>query len=155
MQIAANVSVIASAIQLAVAPVFLLTGIGAILAVMATRLARVVDRFRILSESDGATYTHREQEMAMLLRRSGWVHWAISFSTVAALLVCIVIAALFIGSEIRVDPSRVVSLLFISAMLSLILSLLCFLREIHLSTGTIAKRERKDVKRFRPWKRER
>jgi hypothetical protein len=52
-----------------------------------------------------------------------------------------VIAALFIGSELHLDSSRVVSLLFITAMLALISGLLCFLREIHLSTGTIEKPE--------------
>jgi len=139
MQVAANLSVIASAIQLAVAPVFLLTGIGAMLGVMAARLARVVDRFRALNESKGPHTASQEKEMDTLLRRSTWVHWAITLSTISALLVCTVIAALFIGSEIRVDPSRVVSLLFIVAMLTLISSLLCFLREISLSTGIIER----------------
>ncbi len=139
MQVAANLSVVASAIQLAVAPVFLLTGIGAMLSVMATRLARVVDRFRALNESSEPRTAEQEKEMNTLLRRSGWVHWAITLSTVSALLVCTVIAALFIGSEIRVDPSRVVSLLFIVAMLTLISGLLCFLREISLSTGIIQR----------------
>jgi hypothetical protein len=141
MQAAMTISTVANAIQLSVAPVFLLTGIGAILAVMANRLARIVDRFRVISLSGDQTQIKKNEEMTMLLRRSRWVHWAISLSTVAALLVCIVIAALFIGSELRLDSSRVVSMLFITAMLALIIGLLCFLREIHLSTGTIEKPE--------------
>ena len=141
MQVAANLSVIASAIQLAVAPVFLLTGIGALLSVMAARLARVVDRFRALNESIVNRTPAQEKEMDTLLRRSSWVHWAITLSSISALLVCTVIAALFIGSEIRVDPSRAVSLLFIVAMLALICGLLCFLREISLSTGIIERTE--------------
>lgn len=141
MQAAMTISTVANAIQLSVAPVFLLTGIGAILAVMANRLARIVDRFRVISLSGDQTQVKKNEEMTMLLRRSRWVHWAISLSTVAALLVCIVIAALFIGSELRLDSSRVVSMLFITAMLALIIGLLCFLREIHLSTGTIEKPE--------------
>lgn len=141
MQATMTISTVANAIQLSVAPVFLLTGIGAILAVMANRLARIVDRFRVISLSGDQAQIKKNAEMAMLLRRSRWVHWAISLSTIAALLVCIVIAALFIGSELRLDSSRVVSMLFISAMLALIIGLLCFLREIHLSTGTIEKPE--------------
>ena len=139
MQDAMTVSNVANAIQLAVAPVFLLTGIGAILTVMAHRLARIVDRFRALGDSDNEYRAKKNKEMEVLLRRARWVHWAISLSTTAALLVCMVIAALFIGSELRFDSSRVVSLLFISAMLVLIIGLLCFLREIYLSTGTIEK----------------
>lgn len=135
---AVSISTVANAIQLAVAPVFLLTGIGAVLSVMAARLARVVDRYRALGELN-VSATNKKKEMALLTRRARWVHWAISLSTVSALFVCIVIAALFIGSEIGLDPSRVVSLLFITAMLALILGLLCFLREIYLSTGIIEK----------------
>ncbi len=134
---AVSISPVANAIQLAVAPVFLLTGIGAVLAVMATRLARIVDRYRVLSESN---VSETNKEMALLSRRARWVHWAISLSTVSALFVCIVIAALFIGSEIGLDPSRIVSLLFITVMLALIMGLLCFLHEIHLSTGVIENR---------------
>lgn len=135
---AVSISTVANAIQLAVAPVFLLTGIGAVLSVMAARLARVVDRYRALGELN-VSATNKKKEMALLTRRARWVHWAISLSTISALFVCIVIAALFIGSEIGLDPSRVVSLLFITAMLALILGLLCFLREIYLSTGIIEK----------------
>lgn len=141
MQDAATINNVVNAIQLSVAPVFLLTGIGAMLAVMANRLARIVDRFRVLVGLNKTPQAKTLEEMEVLLRRSRWVHWAISLSTTSALLVCMVIAALFIGSEIRLDSSRVVSLLFITAMLALISGLLCFLREIHLSTGTIEKPE--------------
>ena len=79
----------------------------------------------------------------MLARRARWVHWAVSLCTLSALFICIVIAALFAGSEIGMDPSRAVSLLFISAMLALIFGLLCFLREIYLATGNIEMRHKK------------
>jgi hypothetical protein len=136
-----TISTVASAIQLSVAPAFLLTGIGAILSVMANRLARVVDRFRALRYMQGSLKPREIEEMNMLLRRSRWVHWAISLSTVSALFVCIVIAALFTGTEMRVFPSRLVAFLFIVAMVALIAGLLCFLREIHLSTNTIQKQD--------------
>jgi hypothetical protein len=53
-----------------------------------------------------------------------------------------VIAALFVGAETGIDPSRVVSLFFISAMLALISGLLCFLREIYLATGNLEMRDK-------------
>ena len=143
MQTAANVASVASVIQLAVAPVFLLTGIGAILTVLTSRLARVVDRFRVLSDLSSQEQSAYKQEMTMLSRRARWVHWAVSLCTLAALLICIVVAALFVGSEISMAPSRAISLLFISTMLSLILGLLCFLREIFLATGSIETRTKK------------
>ena len=141
MQSVVTISNVANAIQLAVAPVFLLTGIGAILTVMAHRLARIVDRFRALVSSGDESQAKKNKEMEVLSRRSRWVHWAISLNTTAALLICMVIASLFIGTELRLDSSRVVSLLFIMAMLALICGLLCFLREIHLATGIIEKSE--------------
>jgi hypothetical protein len=143
MQSAAEFTTITYAIQQAVAPVFLLTGIGAILNVITTRIARIVDRSRTLSNSGDQTQTSLKVEMEMLVRRARWVHWAVSLCTLSALLICIVIAALFVGSEIGMDPSRAVSLFFISAMLALILGLLCFLREIYLATGYIEMRHQK------------
>jgi Protein of unknown function (DUF2721) len=137
MQSAADVTTVAHVIQLAVAPVFLLTGVGAILNVITNRLARIVDRSRVLSASSNQNQSVQKEEMAMLSRRARWVHWAVSLCTMSALFICIVIAALFVGSEIGMDPSRAVSLLFISAMLTLIFGLLCFLREIFLATGNI------------------
>ncbi len=142
MQNAAEITTVAHAIQLAVAPVFLLTGIGAILNVITTRIARIVDRSRTLSNSSTPRQPAQLEEMAMLKRRVRWVHWAVSLCTMSALFICIVIAALFIGSEIGMDPSRAVSLFFITAMLALISGLLCFLREIYLATGNIEMRNK-------------
>jgi hypothetical protein len=131
-----NLSTVSYVIQLAVAPVFLLTGIGAILTVLTGRLGRVVDRYRVLIERD----SHSQRnivEIHLLSKRAVWVHRAITLCTVAALLVATVIAVLFIGYERDKDPSHIVSPMFIIAMVSLILGLICFLREIYLSTHTI------------------
>lgn len=137
MEHTAEIITVAQVIQQAVAPVFLLTGVGAILGVLSTRLARVIDRFRILDEIAGDDRTEHAAEMETLIRRSSWIHWAISLCTLCALLICVVIAALFIGSEFGKDPSRAISAFFIAAMLALIAGLLCFLREIALATGII------------------
>ena len=132
-----SLTTVAHVIQLAVAPAFLLTGIGAILSVLAMRLGRIVDRFRVLTESHDHHHVHVIIEMKLLSDRSDWVHWAITLCTVSALLVALVIATLFVGTGIRFDPSHWVSPMFIFAMFSLILGLICFLREIYLSTHTI------------------
>jgi hypothetical protein len=142
MQNTADVTIVAHVIQLAVAPVFLLTGIGAILNVITTRLARIVDRSRVLTNLNDQIKSAQKEEMAMLARRTRWIHWAVSLCTMSALLICIVIAALFVGSVTGFDPSRTVSLLFISAMFTLIAGLLCFLREIFLATGNLGMRKK-------------
>lgn len=132
-----TVASIAHLIQLSVAPVFLLTGVGSILGVLAGRVSRIVDRARKL-ESDlphSPTPRHTEihVELRRLSRRAHLTYWAISLCTICALLVCTMIALLFIGDFIATSTATVVALLFISAMLSLIGGLLCFLREVYLA----------------------
>jgi predicted signal transduction protein with EAL and GGDEF domain len=129
---------VAHAIQLAVAPVFLLTGIAAILTVMTNRLGRVIDRARILEErleraSPEALGTLRT-DLAVLSKRAKLNGRAITLCTATALLVCTVIAVLFLSAFLRFDASIPVALLFIAAMLCFFLGLLLFLREIYLAT---------------------
>jgi hypothetical protein len=128
-------------IQLAVAPVFLLTGVGAILSVLINRLARVVDRFRTLEHErlkvSDAVLAALQDEMDLLSRRARMIHWAIGLCTSCALLVCIVIATLFLSSVVGVDLSTAISVLFILSMLALVIGLLFFLREITLARSSI------------------
>ncbi|HEX8962404.1 MAG TPA: DUF2721 domain-containing protein [Rhodocyclaceae bacterium] len=130
-----NVSGVAHVIQLSVAPVFLLTGVGAILSVLVNRLGRVVDRFRALERherSDDAA-----PEMDRLSRRARLIHWAIGLATSCALFVCMVVASRFISSITGVELSTAIAVLFIAAMLALVSALLCFLREITLAKSSI------------------
>ncbi len=138
---APDFTVVAHVIQQAVAPVFLLTGIGAFLSVLSTRLSRVVDRYRVLEQLHGHVRTGHLGEIATLQARARWIHWAIMLCTLCALLVCVVIVVLFIGSETGKELSATIAVLFIAAMLALIAGLLCFLREIGLATGVIGARK--------------
>jgi len=128
-------------IQLAVAPVFLLTGVGAILSVLVARLGRIVDRLRVLSNlPSGISDEVRaagDAERLKLTRRGRLIHWAISLCTTCALLICAVIAMLFIGALLSVNVSGVIAFMFILAMLALILGLVNFLREIYLATDSV------------------
>lgn len=141
MQSLTDITDVAHVIQLAVAPVFLLTGIGAILSVLINRLGRVVDRFRQLEklpdDLNEAARSIAGSEMNRLARRARMVHWAIGFCTSSALLVCMVIAAMFVGSVTGVQTPALIATLFILAMLALVFGLLCFLREIALAKGSI------------------
>lgn len=131
---------IAHAIQLAVAPVFLLSGIGAMLAVMTNRLARVIDRARILEghlRANTGEAVPITAQLATLARRAALVGRSITLCTITALLVCTVIAVLFLGAFLSFDPSVAVALLFIAAMGTFILGLLTFLREIFVATASL------------------
>ena len=141
MEPVASITSVSHVIQLAIAPVFLLTGIGAILAVLINRLGRIVDRYRSLengrAKAEGDAAIVADIEMSILSRRARLIHWAISLCTVGALFICIVIAMLFIGSMLHVSVSKIIALMFVAAMLALIAGLLLFLREISLATGSI------------------
>lgn len=136
-----DISNISNAIHLAVAPVFLLTGIGALLGVMTSRLGRVIDRARLLegrlesaAPEDAAGIT---AHLGILSRRAKLINLAITCCTMTALLICSVIALLFSGSFVRFNIAIPVALLFIMAMLLLVMGLLWFLREIFIATGTL------------------
>jgi hypothetical protein len=132
-----QVSAIAHVIQLAVAPVFLLTGVGAMLGVMANRLARVIDRARVLEERLAGAPSERERryrdELTILGRRGSLMHRAIGLCTTSALLVCAVIVTLFVGAFLETDVAAVIGLLFVTAMLTMFAGLVMFLAEIRLA----------------------
>ena len=136
-----DVSAIAHLIQLAVAPCFLLSGIGAILAVMTNRLGRVIDRARVLEERLEAAPAEQaavlQADLAMLARRAKLVGPAITLCTATALLICLVIAVLFLSAFFPFDATVPVALLFIAAMLAFSLGLLWFLREIYVATTSL------------------
>jgi hypothetical protein len=128
---------IARVIALAVAPVFLLTGIGAILSVMTNRLGRIIDRARVLEEklerAAPELCAAPRADLAILSRRAKLISRAITLCT-TALLICAVIAILFLGASLHFDTRIPVTILFVAAMAAFCLGLLLFLREIYLAT---------------------
>lgn len=132
-----HITDIAHVIQLSVAPVFLLTAISTLIAGMNTRLGRIIDRRRVVTdalENKEATPSDTE-ELLLLARRRHLIYLAILFAVIAALLVCFVVAGAFLGALISSDLSRLVAALFILAMGSMIAALSLFLREIYLAVS--------------------
>ncbi len=132
---------VAHAIQLAVAPVFLLSAIGAILVVMTNRLSRIIDRARVLEAGlDSApepTVALRRADLGVLSRRAKLINRAITLCTTTALLVCTVIAMMFLSASLHFDATLPVTVLFIAAMLTFFVGLVCFLREIYVATVSL------------------
>lgn len=127
-------------IQLAVAPVFLLTAVATLISSLNLRLGRIVDRRRAvddsLLESSAETRTVAGNELYLLSRRVRLIYFAIFAAVLGALLVCCVVAGAFIGALIAVDLSRLVAVLFVLAMLAIIASLSMFLREVFLAVAS-------------------
>lgn len=132
---------VAHAIQLALAPVFLLTGIAGLLNVVAGRLARIIDRGRTLTEQSPPTHLENpdalNKELNRLERRRHYASLAITACTFSALLVCMVVAVIFLQVMLQVEFKWVISFLFTASTLTLIVGLAYFLREVHLATRTV------------------
>lgn len=136
-----EVSLVTHTIQLSVAPVFLLAGIGAFLNVCTGRLARIIDRARtiegLLPRSRGAEHDRLLAEIRTLDRRMGIVNGAILLSVLSALLICAVVVLLFASNLVSANMGRVIALLFIGSMLSIGAGFATFIREIRMSSGVV------------------
>ncbi|MDP3842631.1 MAG: DUF2721 domain-containing protein [Oxalobacteraceae bacterium] len=131
-------------IQLSIAPVFLLSGIGPQLIVLTNRLARIIDRSRGLEEllhhADTADKTEYLAEIEILYRRAHQINYAITLSTACALLVSLIIVVLFLGDALGLALDRLIAVLFVVAMLALIGSYSFLLREIFIATRSLSLR---------------
>jgi hypothetical protein len=143
-----DVADIANLIKIAVAPVFLLAGIGSFINVLSSRVARIVDRARRIEElieSHQATESSRS-ELKVQVQRLRLAGWSVGLCVASALLICSLVALLFLGGLLHFDPSEALGLLFVLAMFALILALLLFLGEIqmavkHTSVGRTIRRK--------------
>jgi hypothetical protein len=135
------ITAIAHVIQLAIAPVFLISGVATLLSVLTNRLGRIVDRARVVeakfSFHDETQKAEASEELKRLSTRARLVNFAISFCTISALLICVTIASLFTGTFLPVNLSKLITVLFIAAMLSLFLALIIFLREVITATRAL------------------
>lgn len=138
---AVRIADIAHTIQTSIAPVFLLTGVAAILGVLSNRLGRIIDRARLLEDrllhASGSDAPLMHEELRILSKRARLVYRAIALSTTCALLVCIVIATLFGAALFDMTITKVIAALFIAAMFALIGALVIFLREVFFATASL------------------
>lgn len=142
---AAPLTDITHVIQLSVAPAFLLVAMGTLITILTARLARIVDRRRVLQErldSCAGEAAEQQQEMRQLLRRGNLIYFAILFAVLGALLVCLVVGGIFLGALLSVALAEVVADLFVLAMVSMVAAWSLFLGEVSLAvwSGTHNRR---------------
>jgi hypothetical protein len=134
-----SVTATAHVIQQSLSPIFLLLGIGTMLNVITSRLARIVDRARKLQELPSSERSMprilRESHYLMLQRRM--VSQATTLLTIAALLVTLVVAVLFTAAIFELDASSFVATLFVVTMGFIFAGLIMFLREVLLATSKL------------------
>lgn len=135
---------LAQIIQLAVAPVFLLAGLGAFLNACVGRLARIVDRIRTLEPrilaSRGEDHDRMLDEVRLLDRRSRIVSSAIFTTVLAATIISAVVVLLFLAFLTGYRFGTAIALLFIAAMICTGLGFTIFLHETRLGIRAIQVR---------------
>lgn len=121
-------------IQLSIAPVFLLTGVATKLTVLLNRLARVIDRTRVLREElRKGPDPECKEELDVLYQRWQLLNYALTGSTICGFLICVVIACLFLGDTADLPLDRYIAGMFVLAMIALISSFVFLLREVFVS----------------------
>jgi hypothetical protein len=127
-------------IQSAVAPVFLLSGVGVTLGVLTNRLARIVDRARHLEmqkHDEIARAEFTSTSLRVLARRAHYINIAITLCTISALLVSLVVVSLFTSAFVAVNLSLLIAILFVLAMVCLTAAFGAFLFEVRLATRAL------------------
>ncbi len=134
---------IGNVIQLAIAPVFLLTGVATLLMVLTNRLARIIDRSRALEDRLDTKHSERDMaELDVLYRRSTLINIAITLSTFTGFLVCLVIAMLFTSDTTNVALDKAIAASFVLGMLTLIGAFIYLLREIFIASKSLIAHRR-------------
>jgi hypothetical protein len=118
--------------------------VGAILNVLATRLARIVDRVRHLEEAFVGSSLLRQQlarsELKRLSMRMKLANWSITVCTASALCVCLVVAILFIGGLEDSSFGQYIAALFVLTMALMVIGLIFFLLEVRIAGRSLKVR---------------
>jgi len=139
-----SVNTVAEIVRLALAPVFLLSGIGAFLNVLAARLSRIVDRSRevgrIVLASRGEEHDRSVNDLRVLDRRMSLISWATGLAVTSAILTCLVVILLFAASLIRTRLGTEIAWLFIASMFSIGAAFVFFLVETTIAARAVRVR---------------
>jgi hypothetical protein len=133
---------VAHLIQVALTPIFLISAIGVTLNVLTSRLARIVDRARLM-ESQLIHPDYRPDgrdlhtALGVLARRARYINAAITLITISALFIALVVVMLFVNAFAHWELSAFIAILFILSMLALAGALTAFLIEVRIATKTL------------------
>jgi CBS domain containing-hemolysin-like protein len=133
---------VAHLIQLALGPVFLISGVGITLSMLTARLARIVDRARTLEDrrealTDPARIADIDQDLRYIVRRTRYINGAIIMSTLSAFFTALVVTLLFASAFSPLNVGAIIAILFVVSMLGLVTSFAMFLVEVRIATRSL------------------
>ena len=133
---------VAHLIQLALGPVFLISGVGITLSMLTQRLSRIVDRARTLEDrreltTDEGKLKVIDKDLRVILRRARYINSAIALGTTSALLTALVVTLLFASEFTPMSVGGVIAIMFVASMVCLSTAFLMFLIEVRIATNTL------------------
>lgn len=133
---------VAHLIQLALGPVFLISGVGITLSMLTQRLSRIVDRARTLEDrrevtSDDARLKVIDKDLRVILRRARYINSAIALCTTSALLTALVVTLLFASAFTPMSVGGVIAVMFVGSTACLSTAFIMFLIEVRIATNTL------------------
>jgi len=133
---------VARLIQLALGPVFLISGVGITLSMLTQRVARIVDRARSVESqrettSDEKKLARIDEDLRVIFRRVRYINSAIALCTTSALLTALVVTLLFASEFSPLGMGGVIAAMFVAATACLALAFLMFLIEVRIATKAL------------------
>lgn len=142
MQIDLQTENVAKLIQLALGPVFLISGVGITLNMLTSRLSRIVDRARTLETQRESTSSEKklaaiDQDLKVIFRRARYINSAIALGTTSAFLTALVVTLLFASEFSPLGVGGIIAVMFVASMGSLSIAFLLFLLEVRIATNSL------------------
>jgi hypothetical protein len=142
MQIDLQTENVAKLIQLALGPVFLLSGVGITLSMLTQRLSRIVDRARKLEDEHETTGSEQKRaridtDLKVIFRRTRYINGAIALCITSALLTALVVTLLFASEFTPLSVGAVIAIMFVASMVCLSIAFLLFLLEVRIATNAL------------------
>src|SRR3954447_13432648 len=132
-----SVSQLSQVISQAAAPAFLLGALAAFIAVLISRLNRIVDRTAMLNgiAEDDAVRHRRKADLPRLMRRSAMVNRAIFWAVIASISLTVLVIVAFLTAFLQVQHERGVAIFFLISLGAFTIALVDFAREVRIALG--------------------
>ena len=138
VNVGSQIQEIGEVVRTAVAPVFLLSGVGVTLTLFTNRLARIVDRARLLEDRlKQDPHIDLHEALAVLAQRARYINYAMALGTISGVLVTSTVILLFAAALLNNNMTLLIAVIFSAAMLTLTGSLLVFFVEVRYATTNL------------------
>jgi hypothetical protein len=129
-----SISQLSHVISQAAAPAFLLGALAAFIAVLISRLNRIIDRTIVLNGiTDDDVRCRLKADLPRLMRRAAMLNRAIFWAVIGSIAVTLLVIVAFVSAFFAIQHERGVAILFIASLAAFTASLVDFAREVRIA----------------------